>query len=94
MTGENIVSELTARPELNKEGTIRHMAFVVDREGGFQLPAISSRPLTFPDRSPRGITVPLKTGTDIIALEESLAEYLFVEMWYVTSVTLLILLIR
>ncbi len=91
MTGENIISELA---EFSKHDTIRLMAFVVEREGGFQLPVISSRPLTFPNRSPRGITVPLKTGTDIIALEESLAEYLFVEMWYFTSVTLLILLIR
>ncbi len=76
MTGENIISELAARPELSKHDTIRLMTFVVEREGGFQLPLISSRPLTFPDRSLRGITVPLKTGTDIIALEESLAEYL------------------
>ncbi len=29
-----IVSELAARPELNKEETIRLMAFVVEREGG------------------------------------------------------------
>ncbi len=94
MTGKNIVSELAARPELNKEEIIRLMAFVVERVGGFQLPVISSRPLTFPNRPPRGITVPLKTGTDIIALEESLAEYLFLEVWFVTSVTLLILLIR
>ncbi len=94
MTRENIISELTARPELNKEETIRLMAFVVEREGGFQLPLISSRPLIFPNRPPRGITVPLKTGTDIIAPEESLTEYLFLEAWFVTSVTLLILLIR
>ncbi len=33
-----------------------------------------SRPLTFPERPPRGVTVPLDTRADIIALEESLAE--------------------
>ncbi len=35
MTGENIISELAAKPELHKEGTIRLMAFLVEREGGF-----------------------------------------------------------
>ncbi len=51
-----------------------YLAFLVEREGGFQLPVISSRPLTFPDRPPQGIMVPLQTRADIIALEESLAE--------------------
>ncbi len=74
MTGEHIISELVAKPELRKEDPIRLMAFLLERQGGFQLPAISSRPLIFPDRPPRGITVPFQTGADIIALEESLAE--------------------
>ncbi len=51
------------------EDTIRLMAFVVEREDRFRLPVISSRPLTFPERPPRGITVPLNTRADIIALE-------------------------
>ncbi len=34
MTGENIISDLAAEPELHKEGTIRLMAFLVEREGG------------------------------------------------------------
>ncbi len=46
----------------------------MEREGGFQLPVISSRLLTFSEKPPRGITVPLQTRADIIALEESLAE--------------------
>ncbi len=74
MTGERIISELPAKPEIHKEDSIRLMAFLVEREGKFQLPVISSRPLTFPDRPPRGITIPLQTMANIIALEESLAE--------------------
>ncbi len=74
MSGERIISKLPAKPELHKEDSIRLMAFLVEREGGFQLPVISSRALTFPDRPPRGITVPLRTRADIIALEESLTE--------------------
>ncbi len=74
MTGERIISELAAKPELHKEDSIRLMAFLVEREGGFQLPVISSWPLTFPDMPPRGITVPLQTRADIIGLKESLAE--------------------
>ncbi len=73
MTGEHIISELVAKPELHEEGTIRLMAFLVEREGRFQLPIISSRPLIFPDRPPRVITFPFQTGTDIIVLEKSLA---------------------
>ncbi len=74
MTGENIISKLAADPELNKEDTIRLGAFVVEREGDFQLPVISSRALTFLDRPPRGITVPLNTRADITVLQESLTE--------------------
>ncbi len=74
MTGENVLSELAARPELNKEDIIRLIVFGVERGGGFQLPVISSRLLTFPDRPPRGITVPLKIRVNIITLEESLPE--------------------
>ncbi len=74
MTGERIIPELAAKPELQKEDSIRLMAFLVECEGEFQIPGISSRSLTFRDRPPRGITVPLQTRADIIALEESLTE--------------------
>ncbi len=74
MTGERIISELAAKPDLHKEDSIRLMAFLVEREGEFQLPVISSQPVTFPDMPLRGITVPLQTRADIIGLKESLAE--------------------
>ncbi len=74
MNAENIISELAANPQLHKEDPIRLRAFVVEREGDFPLPVISSRALTFLDRPPQGITVPLNTRADITALEESLAE--------------------
>ncbi len=46
MNAENIISELAANPELNKDGTIRLRAFVVEREGDFPLPETNSILLT------------------------------------------------
>ncbi len=76
-----IIVKLAARPELQKNNTIKLRTFVVERDGDFDVPFISYRHVSQEERPPHGLQLPCKTRMDIHHLEKSLTqEQIFQEL--------------